>query len=119
MQARGKSRGRWRQAVAAAAAAAWPAGVAPLLIPVKLDIVYFYSHGTVDIDNIIKPIQDALIGIAYDDDSRVVEVRAVRRDLASNYVLSGPSAQLLAALVPGTDFVHISVEDADLQEPVP
>ena len=93
--------------------------MAPLLVPVRLQIVYFYSQLSVDIDNIIKPIQDALKGIVYDDDDRVADVRAVRRDLAGGYQLLNPSSELLVALATGTDFVWITVEPADLGDPVP
>jgi crossover junction endodeoxyribonuclease RusA len=105
--------------VAAAAAAAWPAGRAPLVVPVRLQIAYFFVCGSLDVDNMIKPIQDALIGIAYDDDSRVVDVRAILRDQGGQYALANPSAALVAALGGGGDFIHVFVEEADLMTPLP
>lgn len=42
-----------------------------------------------DIDNIIKPILDALIGIAFDDDKRVRSVTATLFDKNKNHTLSG------------------------------
>ena len=42
-----------------------------------------------DIDNIIKPILDVLVGIAFDDDRRVRSVTATLFDKKKNHTLSG------------------------------
>ena len=36
--------------------------------PVALTVLYFYDEAALDIDNILKPIQDALVGIVLEDD---------------------------------------------------
>jgi Endodeoxyribonuclease RusA len=45
--------------------------------------LYFFVEGDLDLDNILKPILDSLKGIAYLDDSQVVEIVAAKRDLAA------------------------------------
>jgi hypothetical protein len=51
-------------------------------------IVWFYSEGTeLDTDNIIKPILDALVGIAYADDHSIVRCSAERVDIREPYAL--------------------------------
>lgn len=47
------------------------------------DVVYLqpsesYNTGTPDLDNLIKAVSDALNGVAYEDDSQVVEMQAVK-----------------------------------------
>ena len=37
-----------------------------------------YNTGTPDLDNLIKAVSDALNGVAYEDDSQVVEMQAVK-----------------------------------------
>ena len=51
-----------------------------------VDVVYLdeseaYSTGYPDLDNLIKSVSDALIGVAYKDDAQVVEIRAVKMSL--------------------------------------
>jgi Holliday junction resolvase RusA-like endonuclease len=110
-QGRNKSSIRaWQRKVAASARAALPAGFQPVLVPVRVLIVVFYEGApSGDIDNKIKPILDALKGIVYDDDSRVVEVRAVRQDINGSYRVV-PGQALALALQRSSDFVYIVVE---------
>jgi hypothetical protein len=77
-----------------------------------LRIAYFYMDSpTGDLDNTVKPIQDALKEIAYADDSQVV-------DLIASMRRKGPTALKLLTLTPllasgfsgGSDFVHVVVD---------
>ena len=75
----GRSRNRaelvaWRRLVAAAAHVAWPAGQLPVSVSVLLRITHYAQRQRADMDNIIKPIQDALEGIAYTNDRLVTDV---------------------------------------------
>ena len=54
----------WRCFVAAAANVAWPAGQLPVSVSVLLRITHYAQRQRADMGNIIKPIQDALEGIA-------------------------------------------------------
>lgn len=44
---------------------------------VTVSITYYYDGESPDVDNIIKPIQDALIDVIYNDDNQVVETKSV------------------------------------------
>ena len=52
-------------------------------------IIWFHaaSFGGQDIDNIIKPIHDALVGIVYEDDVLISQCTAARIDLTARYEL--------------------------------
>jgi crossover junction endodeoxyribonuclease RusA len=45
--------------------------------PVALKLLYVYEEAALDIDNILKPIQDALIGVLLEDDSVITDVEIV------------------------------------------
>jgi crossover junction endodeoxyribonuclease RusA len=47
--------------------------------PVALKLLYVYEEAALDIDNILKPIQDALIGVLLEDDSVITDVEIRRR----------------------------------------
>ena len=80
------------------------------VVELKVTIVYFYiEKGNVGLDNLAKPILDAMTGIIFGDDSQVVELR-VRK---SGWLLPSetPSAPqiVLDALHGSTDFVYVKV----------
>jgi crossover junction endodeoxyribonuclease RusA len=56
---------------------------------IQLTLIYLYDSDPVDTDNIIKPIQDSLIGLVYEDDSLITDVVSRRRSL------SGTCAQII------------------------
>jgi crossover junction endodeoxyribonuclease RusA len=60
-------------------ACARKAAVKPLLGPVHLTVRAYRSDARrVDLDNLAKLVQDALNGIAYDDDSQIVMLTATK-----------------------------------------
>ncbi len=82
---------RWRDAVQAAADAEWPAGEAPLACKLKIHITYYHDRAPLDVDNMIKPIQDALNGIVYVDDKQLTDTHGHLRDLNGAYRVRGLS----------------------------
>jgi crossover junction endodeoxyribonuclease RusA len=58
----------WKHYVRGEAEKAW-GGQIFIEQDIQLTLVYLYRNNPVDTDNIIKPIQDALIGLVYEDDS--------------------------------------------------
>jgi crossover junction endodeoxyribonuclease RusA len=117
LQGRKRRVGSWKAAVSAAAASAWPVGQPPTVTPVRLQVVYYHLNAPLDVDNMIKPIQDAMIGIIYDDDRQVTDVQAARRDLNGPFRVRGMSPRLAQGFVNGGTFVHITVsEPPDHQE---
>jgi crossover junction endodeoxyribonuclease RusA len=56
---------------------------------IDIEIYYHTKNGIrADVDNVIKPILDALIGIAYMDDSQVRSVKAVALPYNESYSIS-------------------------------
>jgi Holliday junction resolvase RusA-like endonuclease len=102
---------QWKAAVAAAAATAWTHAHA-VADEVAVTITYYYEDVSPDVDNIIKPIQDALIGIVFNDDGQVVDTKSRKRLIDGSFRIRGASAILLSAFADGDDFLHIKVEDA-------
>jgi len=47
--------------------------------PVSLRILYFYDDVALDVDNVLKPILDALKGVLVEDDSAITDVDIRRR----------------------------------------
>jgi crossover junction endodeoxyribonuclease RusA len=78
--------------------------------------VLFYEKFGLDVDNIIKPIQDALVGLAFPDDSLVTDVISRRRQLRRTFDLSRVSPVLIEGFAYGDEFVYIHVSDAPPQE---
>jgi Holliday junction resolvase RusA-like endonuclease len=108
-QAKSASRNRWKTAVAAAASAKVHAGDTPTNADVAIKITYYYEGDTPDVDNIIKPIQDALIGIVYVDDAQVVQAVSSKTRIDGSFKIRGASAELLLAFSNRDAFIHILV----------
>lgn len=108
-QAKSASRNRWKAAVAAAASAKVQAGDTPTNYDVAIKITYYYEGDAPDVDNIIKPIQDALIGIVYVDDSQVVQAVSSKTRIDGSFKIRGASAKLLLAFSNRDAFVHILI----------
>ena len=69
-----------------------------------------------DVDNIAKPIVDALKELVYDDDARVTDVLCRRRSSA-NMPKGGDLTELLIkCLSHHSDSVHIVVDGAPISE---
>ena len=83
--------------------------------PVCITLVYLYDEVVLDADNIIKPIQDALIGLAFLDDSMVTDIIIRRRQLGGTFDLSRASPRLIEGFEYGDEFVYVHIADA-LQE---
>ncbi len=81
-----------------------------------LTITYFYDSVSVDVDNVIKPIQDALRGLVYDDDIQVTDVLSRRRNLAGDFRVESLSSVLAEGFSRGNEFLHVVVERAPDQE---
>jgi crossover junction endodeoxyribonuclease RusA len=80
--------------------------------PVALSIYYFSAAPMEgDVDNIIKPIMDALIGVAYQDDRVVERVVAQKFEPEVEWSFDEPSEILSAALDAEAPVVYIRVDD--------
>ncbi len=81
-----------------------------------LQITYFYDSVAMDVDNIVKPIQDAIIGLAYIDDDQVTDVLVRKRNLSGNFRVKDVTLPLAEGFARGNEFLHIVVIDAPDQE---
>ncbi len=113
-----KSKQKWKKKVSLAAASEWKE--LPLKdIPLSVLIVYFYpdAHSNVDIDNIIKPIQDALNKNIFEDDKQVDSVTSKRQKYGGYLSIKKTTPQLIEGLSSGEDFVYIKINySKDLEE---
>ncbi|HET9504056.1 MAG TPA: hypothetical protein VFO93_10975 [Hymenobacter sp.] len=104
-------RQRWKEYVALTAQAAWGAQAA-IAIPCQLTLVYFCGELPADIDNIIKPIQDALVGIVYADDIYITDVDSHRRPLTATFDYNRLPALVLPAITSFQECVYVRVSSA-------
>jgi len=80
--------------------------------PLALTIYYFPSAPMPgDIDNIVKPIMDALISVAYMDDKDVERVTAQKFEPQIEWDFADPSDQLDAALDTAPPVVYVRIDD--------
>ena len=119
-QARRRDRLRdWREFVAAHARAVLSEPRDLATQPVAVRVLYLYEEVALDADNILKPIQDALVGVLLDDDSIVTDVEIRRRWLRTPFTLHAMSPVLAAGLALGHEFVYVSLADAPAQDVLP
>lgn len=112
-QARRRERVRqWRDAVRQAADQAWPDGALPVTGPLMVTILYFYESLAIDVDNLPKPILDALKGLVYVDDTQITDVMCRKRDLHQTFRVVNPSSALMDGLSRGQDFLSIVITEA-------
>jgi crossover junction endodeoxyribonuclease RusA len=80
--------------------------------PLALSIYYFPPAPMEgDVDNIIKPIMDALIGVAYTDDRVVERVLAQKFEPEVEWSFEQPGEMLAVALETTPPVVYIRVDD--------
>lgn len=107
----------WKSYVTAEVVKVWPANAHPFIGDLRLTLVYLAADDAADVDNIIKPIQDSMVGTVYDDDFAVSDVDCHRRFLSSQiYALHLPLL-LQAGVVKNKECVYVRVShSSDLKE---
>ena len=117
-QARRRNRVRaWTGTVRSAAEQDWNAEP-PVVGSVAVSITYFYDSDPLDVDNIPKPILDALKGLVYSDDSQVSDLLCRKRDLSEGPRIQNASPALLEFLGEAEPVLHIAVTEAITREVV-
>lgn len=106
----------WKDFVRQAAIRYWTSSHLPADGPVCITLIYLYKDIALDVDNVIKPIQDALVGLAFANDSIVTDVIIRRRKLGADFKLIGASSVLIEGLEDGAEFVYVHIADAPPQE---
>ena len=98
----------WKEYVKAEAAKTWT-GKPYSETDIQLTLVYLYDRDPVDTDNIVKPIQDALKGLVYDDDSLITDVESHRRSLAGTFDFTRCPSALIQGIVSSIECVYVRV----------
>jgi Holliday junction resolvase RusA-like endonuclease len=107
-----RRKAQYRAQVAAAARAAWPdPAIPPLTGELQIHITYYHDNAPLDTDNSMKLIQDALVGIVYEDDDQLVDRHGHRRDKNKPYRLVGFTRVLADGFLCGGPFVHVRIEE--------
>jgi Holliday junction resolvase RusA-like endonuclease len=116
-QARRSSRkDAWKDFVRREAERSWGPVHVPADGPVCVTLIYLYDEVALDVDNILKPIQDALVGLVFPDDSLVTDVIIRRRELLGTFDLTRVSSVLVEGFEYGNEFVYVWIGDAPPQE---
>jgi crossover junction endodeoxyribonuclease RusA len=105
----------WQAKVRHEAEKNWPLEQSPTSGLVMLQIIYFYKV-RMDVDNIAKPIQDALKGLVYIDDDQVIDILVSKRDLSESLRIDHRVAILTEGFARGNDFLYIAVISASEKE---
>lgn len=100
----------WKTYVRSEAAKTWSGP--PYSIDIELLLVYLYDTDPVDTDNIIKPIQDALVGLVYDEDNLITDVQSHRRPLTGTFDLTKCPLLLIQGILSGNECVYVRVSVA-------
>ena len=108
---RAERRELWKEEVRSAARDRWTAGL-PVAGSVAVTITYFFDGDEPDVDNVPKPILDAMKGLVYSDDAQVFDLLCRKRDLTTDLLIRNPSTDLLGYLRESRQVVHIFVEEA-------
>lgn len=115
LQAKAASKARWMEVVRDAARARIDATNELGFVadgPFGLTIYYFPNAPMVgDIDNIVKPIMDALIHLVYNDDRAIERVLVQKLEPGVDWSFAQPSEQLAGALLVTPPVVHIRIDD--------
>ena len=107
----------WRERVRDAANQFW-LEASPVAGFLMVTVIYFHDGKPFDVDNIAKPVLDALKGMVFGDDSQITDLVCRKRDLNNLPLVTSSSEVLNAAIDNGSQFLHIVVEDAPEREVV-
>ena len=72
-------------------------------------LVFLYDSDPIDVDNIIKPILDALNGVVYPDDVLITDVAAHRRQFADEFDFTRLPKGLITAIRNEKECVYVRI----------
>jgi crossover junction endodeoxyribonuclease RusA len=64
----------------------------------------------IDNDNMVKPIQDALNGLVYEDDRQITDIEVRKTDINGSFRIRGMSPILAEGFIKGKEFIYICIE---------
>ncbi len=100
----------WKAKVRQTAIANLPANTIPSREAVIVEIVYYYKSTPLDIDNIAKPILDALNLLVYIDDRQITDLIIRKRLLYPSLDNENLSPTIALALTENQPFISVKVE---------
>ena len=83
---------------------------------VAVTITYVSNRVRLDVDNIPKPILDALTGLVYAADRQVADLVCRRKSLGPNLRIRNASPLFYESFRAGGQFLHVMVDNAPSQE---
>ncbi|MCY3749061.1 MAG: RusA family crossover junction endodeoxyribonuclease [Chloroflexi bacterium] len=101
----------WRREVQNVVGKEWDAEP-PFGGEVMVVITYFFKGEALDVDNMPKPILDALKGMVYADDDQITDLICRKRNRDRDLKFEDPSTLLLDSLGRSEQFLHITVANA-------
>jgi hypothetical protein len=106
------SKQAWRDYVFGRARAAWPGR--PLTnVPLKFTMVYLSrDENPGDVNNFVKPVQDALNALVYADDSMIRDVSAHLRSPRDSMAIELLPEPLAIAATEGMECVYVAISDS-------
>jgi Holliday junction resolvase RusA-like endonuclease len=102
----------WKIFVAQEAKKTWPPGTSGFTTDLRFTLVYLSDDTPADVDNIIKPIQDALVGLVYEDDALICDVDSHRRFLSEPIDITDLPPLLQTGVANGVECVYVRVANA-------
>ncbi len=96
--------------------AGWPVDELPVAGAVHLSVTHVFFGVSGDLDNLAKPVLDALKGLVYEDDRQITDLTMRKRDLTLDLRIEVRWPALLTALSRGGEFLHVLVQEAPDQE---
>jgi hypothetical protein len=111
-QGTSKSREEWKNFIYGRAFSVWnqtPISDGRL----RFSVVYLCESDPADINNLIKPIQDAMISLVYADDSLVCDVTGHMRLLSDPIDIVGLPSLLADAVITGSEYVYVQITNSN------
>jgi Holliday junction resolvase RusA-like endonuclease len=100
----------WIRTVRDEAKRQWPDGASPTPLDVAVTITNYYEAVPPDVDNVIKPVLDALKMLVYRDDQQVFKVTSGKVDLNLTRRVQNAGPLLAEALERSREFLHVVAE---------
>jgi crossover junction endodeoxyribonuclease RusA len=98
----------WKEFVRQEASKTWEGQIVKVG-ELHLTLVYLCDKSPPDTDNIVKPIQDALVGLIFEDDSLVTDVESHRRFLDATFDLTDLPSLVLMGITAGCECVYVKI----------
>lgn len=103
----------WKDLIYGRARREWQGGAPYQKQGLRFTLVYLCDDSPADIDNIIKPIQDALVGVVFADDALVSDVDSHRRFISDGIDIGHLPSLLVQGVLQGEECVYIRVSIAE------